>query len=131
MNKIDHIGIAVNSIEDALKLYTGLLGIKSSGEEIIEERGIKVCMLEFGDTKIELLQPIREDSEISKFLDKKGEGMHHIAYSVDNIKELIEKSADVGLKCLNAEPKLGAHNTLVAFMHPKTTNGVLTELVQH
>lgn len=130
-NKIDHIGIVVNSIDEALKFYRDLLGVVPSAEEVIEERGIKVAFLEFGDTKIELLQPIREDSEISKFLEKKGEGIHHLAYEVDNIQEKIDKANEIGLKPLNTEPKAGAHNTLIAFLHPKSTNGVLTELVQH
>jgi methylmalonyl-CoA epimerase len=131
MTKIDHIGVAVKSIEDALKLYSGLLGIEPLGEEIIEERGIKVCFIQIGETKIELLQPIRDDSEISKYLEKKGEGLHHVAYSVDDIKGMISKSKEIGLKPLSDEPKIGAHNMLVAFLHPKTTNSVLTELVQH
>jgi methylmalonyl-CoA epimerase len=131
MTKIDHIGVVVKSIEDALKLYTGLLGIEPLGEEVIETRGIKVCFIQVGETKIELLQPIREDSEISKYLEKKGEGLHHVAYSVSGLNELIKKAADIGLKPLSDEPKPGAHNTLIAFLHPKTTNGVLTELVQH
>ena len=131
MTKVDHIGIAVKSIEDALNLYTGLLGVEVLGEEVVEERGIKVCFIQVGETKIELLQPIREDSEISKYLEKKGEGLHHVAYSVSNLEDLIEKAGELGLKPLSDVPKPGAHNTLIVFLHPKTTNGVLTELVQH
>jgi methylmalonyl-CoA epimerase len=131
MGKVDHIGIAVKSIDDALKLYSGLLGIEPLGEEVVEARGIKVCFLQVGGTKIELLQPIREDSEISGYLAKKGEGMHHIAYEVENVADAIAKSKEIGLKPLSDEPKPGAHNTMVAFLHPKTVNGVLTELVQH
>lgn len=129
--KIDHIGIVVKSIEDALKLYEGLLGIKPAGEEVLEDRGLRVCFIDIGDTRIELLQPTREDSEVSKFLEKKGEGLHHVAYEVDDIEEMIKKSKEIGLKPLSDEPKSGAHNTSVVFMHPKTTNGVLTELVKH
>ena len=131
MGRVDHIGIVVNSIENALKLYNGLLGIEPAGEEVVEARGIKVCFLEVGGTKIELLQPIREDSEISGYLAKKGEGMHHIAYEVENVADAIAKAKELGLKPLADEPKPGAHNTMVAFLHPKTVNGVLTELVQH
>ncbi|BBE31147.1 methylmalonyl-CoA epimerase [Tepiditoga spiralis] len=130
-NKIDHIGIVVKSIDDALKFYNGLLGITPAGEEILEDRGLRVCFIEIGDTRIELLQPTREDSEVSKFLEKKGEGLHHVAYEVENVKEAIEKAKEIGLKPLSDEPKPGAHNTSVVFMHPKTTNGVLTELLQH
>lgn len=131
MPKIDHIGIAVKSIEEALKLYSGLLGISPAGEEVIEARGLKVCFLNIGDTRIELLQPTREDSEVSKFLETKGEGMHHIAYCVDNVQAYIDKAKAIGLKPLSDTPKPGAHNTLVVFMHPKCTNGVLTEICQH
>ena len=131
MTKIDHIGVVVKSIEDSLKLYTELLGIKPLCEEVIEERGLRVCLLQVGETKIELLQPTRDDSEISKYLEKKGEGLHHVAYSVTGLSELIKKADDLGLKPLSDEPKPGAHNTLVVFLHPKKTNGVLTELVQH
>ena len=130
-NKIDHIGIVVKSIDDALKFYKGLLGITPAGEETLEDRGLRVCFIEIGDTRIELLQPTRDDSEVSKFLEKKGEGLHHVAYEVENVKEAIEKAKEIGLKPLSDEPKPGAHNTSVVFMHPKTTNGVLTELLQH
>lgn len=131
LKQIDHIGIAVRSINDALKVYSGLFGIKPSGEEIIESRGIKVCFLKIGDVKIELLEPIRADSEISKHLEKKGEGMHHIAYCVDSVQEMIDKAKELNLIPLSDTPKLGAHNTSVVFMHPKSTNGVLTEILQH
>ena len=131
MRKLDHIGIAVKSIEEALKLYSGLLGYKPIGEEIVEARGIKVCFLDVNGIKIELLQPTREYSEISKYLEKKGEGLHHLAYSVDNVQEIIDKAKAMGLTPLSDTAKPGAHNTLVVFMHPKSANGVLTELVQH
>ncbi len=131
MKKIDHIGIVVKSIEEALKLYSGLLGFEPAGEEVIEARGIKVCFINVGDTRIELLQPVREDSEISKFLETKGEGLHHLAYCVDNVQLYIDKAKELGLKPLSDTPKQGAHNTLVVFMHPKCTNGVLTEICQH
>ena len=131
MRKLTIFGIAVKSIEEALKLYSGLLGYQSKGEEVIEARGIKVCFLDVNGTKIELLQPIREDSEISKYLEKKGEGLHHLAYSVDNVQVMIDKAKSMGLTPLSDTAKSGAHNTLVVFIHPKSANGVLTELVQH
>jgi len=131
MKKIDHIGIVVNSIENALKLYKALLGLNVKGEEILEDRGLKVAFIEVGDVRLELLEPLNENSEISGFLAKRGEGIHHIAYEVENVKEMIEKAKNVGIKPLSDEPKPGAHNTNVVFLHPKTTNGVLVELVEH
>lgn len=131
MKKIDHIGIAVKSIENALNLYKALLGLNVKGEEILEDRGLKVAFIEVGDVRLELLEPLNENSEISGFLAKKGEGIHHIAYEVENVKEMIEKAKNVGVKPLSDEPKPGAHNTRVVFLHPKTTNGVLVELVEH
>lgn len=131
MTKIDHIGIAVKSIDNALKLYAQLLGIEPLCEEVLEERGLKVCLIQIGETKIELLQPIREDSEISKYLEKRGEGLHHIAYTVDDIHASIKKASELGLTPLSDKPKPGTSNTSIVFLHPKTTNGVLTELIQH
>ncbi|KLO22708.1 hypothetical protein X275_05525 [Marinitoga sp. 1197] len=131
MKKIDHIGIAVKSIDKALNLYKNLLNLEITGEEILENRGLKVVFIKAGDTRIELLEPLHENSEISGFLNKKGEGIHHIAYEVENASEMIKKSKELGIKPLSDEPKDGAHNTKVVFLHPKTTNGVLVELVEH
>jgi len=129
--KIDHIGIAVNSIEESVKLYSELLGVKPSGEEVLEDRGLKVAFLDMGDTRIELLEPIQENSQISKFLAKKGPGFHHMAYEVENVEESIEKAKELGFKPLTDEGQPGAHNTTIVFLHPKSANGILTELVQH
>ncbi|MGM0639795.1 MAG: methylmalonyl-CoA epimerase [Thermotogota bacterium] len=129
--KIDHIGIAVHSIEESVKLYSELLGVEPSGEEVLEERGLKVAFLEMGDTRIELLEPINENSQISKFLAKKGPGFHHMAYEVENVEESIKKSKELGFKPLTDEGQAGAHNTTIVFLHPKSANGILTELVQH
>ncbi|APT76651.1 lactoylglutathione lyase [Marinitoga sp. 1135] len=131
MKKIDHIGIAVKSIDKALNLYKNLLELEVTGEEVLEDRGLRVVFVQVGETRIELLEPLNENSEISGFLAKRGEGIHHIAYAVDNVQEMINKSKELGIKPLSDEPKDGAHNTKVAFLHPKTTNGVLTELVEH
>jgi len=129
--KIDHIGIAVKSLDEALKLYKDLLGIAPSHEEIMPERGLRVVFIEIGGSRIELLQPVSDNSEVSAFLEKKGEGMHHIAYKVDDVKAMITKAKELGLRTLSDEPKNGAHNTSVVFMHPKSANGVLVELVEH
>jgi len=129
--KIDHIGIAVNSIEESVKLYRDLLGVEPAGEEILEDRGLKVAFLELGDTRIELLEPINENSQISKFLEKKGPGFHHMAYEVENISESIKNAKELGFRTLTDEGQPGAHNTTIVFLHPKSANGILTELVQH
>jgi methylmalonyl-CoA/ethylmalonyl-CoA epimerase len=130
-SKIDHIGIAVNSIEDSIKLYSELLGVQPSGEEVLEDRGLKVAFLDMGDTRIELLEPLHENSQVSKFLEKKGPGFHHMAYEVENVSESIEKAKKLGFKPLTDEGQPGAHNTTIVFLHPKSANGILTELVQH
>ncbi|MDK2812520.1 MAG: methylmalonyl-CoA/ethylmalonyl-CoA epimerase [Petrotoga sp.] len=129
--KIDHIGIAVNSIEEAFKLYKDLLHIEKSTEEILQDRGIKVTFLYIKDVRIELMEPMREDSEISNFLKKRGEGFHHIAYQVDNIRNVLENAKKMGYKTLSDEPNRGAGGSLVFFLHPKSANGILTEFVEY
>jgi methylmalonyl-CoA/ethylmalonyl-CoA epimerase len=129
--KIDHIGIAVNSIDTALKFYQDLLQIKNCEGEILEDRGIKVVFLYVKDVRIELMEPIRENSEISKFLEKRGEGFHHIAFEVDDIEEVLKTAKENGYKTLSDTPQKGAEESLVFFLHPKSANGILTEFVQH
>lgn len=128
--EIDHIGIALHSINNALSFYQKLLEVEKSGEEILEERGIKVAFLYVNDVRIELMEPIREDSEISNFLQKRGEGFHHIAYKVDDIEKVFEKSQELGYRTLSDKPTIGAEGNLVFFLHPKSANGILTEFVQ-
>lgn len=128
--KIDHIGIAVKNAEERLKLYRDFLGLEVSGVEELPDRGLKVYFVKIGETRFELLEEISEDSEIHSFLEKRGEGIHHIAIKVDNVIEAIEKAAINGLKPLSNEPKRGAYGTKVVFIHPKTTGGILLELVE-
>ncbi len=128
--KIDHIGIAVKNAEERLKLYRDFLGLEVSGVEELPDRGLKVYFVKIGETRFELLEEISEDSEIHSFLEKRGEGIHHIAIKVDNVIEAIEKASINGLKPLSNEPKRGAHGTKVVFIHPKTTGGILLELVE-
>ena len=128
--KIDHIGIVVKNIEERLKLYKDFLGLEVSKVEELPERGLRVHFVKIGETRFELLEEISEDSEIHSFLEKRGEGIHHIAIKVDNASEAIEKALENGLKPLSNEPKKGAHGTKVFFIHPKTTGGILLELVE-
>ncbi|MCA1926992.1 MAG: methylmalonyl-CoA epimerase [Calditerrivibrio sp.] len=129
LNKIDHVGIAVKSLEDALKFY-GSIGIKPYHFEEVESQKVRVAFIKVGESNIELLEPTSIESPIAKFIEKKGEGIHHIAYEVENIRESLNMLKESGCQLIDSEPKVGAHEKLIAFVHPKSTNGVLTELSQ-
>ena len=130
MNKIEHLGIAVKDIEQANKLYESLLGYTHYKTEAVESEGVITSFFKSGESKIELLEATHEESPIAKFIEKKGEGIHHIAFSVDNIKKEVERLKKEGFTILNEEPKKGADNKWVVFLHPKSTGGVLIELCQ-
>lgn len=130
MNKIEHIGIAVKDLEAAGKTYETLLNTKCYKTEKVESEGVETAFYQVGESKIELLGATREDSPIAKFLEKKGEGIHHIAFGVDDIVAEMKRLKGEGYVLLNEEPKKGADNKLVAFLHPKSSNGVLVELCQ-
>lgn len=130
MRKIEHIGIAVKSLEASNILFEKLFGIPPYKEEEVLSEGVKASFFMNGPNKIELLEAINPDSPIAKFIDKKGEGIHHIAFDVNNIDEEIKRLKKEGFVVLNETPKIGADNKLVAFLHPKGTNGVLIELCQ-
>lgn len=129
--KIAHIGIAVQKIDDAVSFYTDTLGLELEGVATVESEAVKVAFLRIGDSRIELLEPLNDKSSIHGFLDKKGEGIHHFALEVDNIKERLNKMKSEGISLINDVPKQGAHNSQIAFIHPKSANGVLFELCQH
>ena len=130
MDKIEHIGIAVKNLETANALYAKLFGKPHYKTELVESEGVKTSFFRVGDNKIELLEAITNDSPIAKFIEKKGEGVHHIAFEVTNIHTEIERLKAEGFIVLNDTPKKGADNKLVVFLHPKSTNGVLIELCQ-
>ncbi len=130
MNKIEHIGIAVNNLQDAIETYEKLLGTACYKQEEVTSEGVKTAFFQVGESKIELLQATNENSPIAKFIEKKGEGIHHIAFDVTDIKSSMNELSEKGFQLLNAEPKSGADNKLVAFLHPKSSNGVLVELCQ-
>lgn len=130
MRKIEHIGIAVKSLENSNELFAKLFGEPHYKVEEVESEGVKTSFFKVGENKIELLEATKEDSPIAKFLEKKGEGIHHIAFDVEDIESEIERLKGEGFVVLNETPKKGADNKLVAFLHPKTTNGVLIELCQ-
>ena len=130
MRKIEHIGIAVNNIADAAKTYELLLNTHVYKVEDVESEGVKTAFLQSGPNKIELLESTSNDSPITKFIEKRGEGIHHIAFDVEDIEAEMQRLKGEGFMLLNDKPKVGADNKLVCFIHPKSTNGVLIELCQ-
>ncbi|MBF8149060.1 methylmalonyl-CoA epimerase [Winogradskyella sp. F6397] len=130
MKKIEHIGIAVKDIEKSNTLFKALFGEEHYKIEDVESEGVKTSFFKCGPNKIELLQATNEESPIAKFIEKKGEGMHHIAFAVDDIEAEIVRLTNEGFTMIHKQPKRGADNKLIAFLHPKSTNGVLIELCQ-
>lgn len=130
VNKVDHIGVAVRSIEKALPFYTKTLGMKVMGSESVDSQQVKVAFIVSGETKIELLEAMNEESPIAKFIEKRGEGIHHVAYSVSNIEESMKELADQGIELIDKKPRAGAGGAKIAFLHPKSSHGVLTELCE-
>jgi methylmalonyl-CoA/ethylmalonyl-CoA epimerase len=128
--KVEHIGIAVKALESSNNLFARLLGQQAYKIEEVASEGVATSFFRCGNTKIELLEATSEDSAIAKFIAKRGEGIHHIAFEVDDIRAEMERLAAEGFTLLQKEPKLGADNKLVCFLHPKSTNGVLVELCQ-
>jgi methylmalonyl-CoA/ethylmalonyl-CoA epimerase len=127
VKKIDHIGIAVHSIEKALPFYTDILNLTLLGIEEVESEKVKIAFLKIGESKLELLEPMSKEGAIANFLEKRGEGIHHIALAVDSIQERIDEIKEKGIRMINDTPKPGAGGAMVAFMHPKSTGGVLFE----
>ena len=130
MRKIEHIGIAVKNLESSNDLFAKLFGEPHYKIETVASEGVNTSFFQLGPNKIELLEATNQDSPISKFIEKRGEGIHHIAYDVEDIRAEMKRLATEGFTLLNTEPKKGADNKLVCFLHPKTTNGVLIELCQ-
>jgi len=130
VKKIEHLGIAVKNIEQANIIYTQLLGIAPYKSEAVQAEGVITSFFKTGESKIELLEGTSADNAITKFIEKKGEGIHHIAFEVENIEEEMKRLKDLGFTLLSDKPKRGADNKLICFVHPKSTNGVLIELCQ-
>lgn len=128
--KIDHLGIATGGIQEALKFWEDALGLETVHVEEVEDQKVRVAMLPLGESRIELLEPLSEDSPISSFLEKRGGGIHHIAVQVEDINASLAKLKKAGMRLIDEEPRTGAEGCLVAFVHPKSANGVLLELVQ-
>lgn len=130
MRKIEHLGIAVRDLKAANELFAKLLGKAPYKEESVESEGVRTSFFQVGETKVELLEATRSDSPIAKFLDKRGEGIHHIAFDVADIYAEMERLKGEGFEILHETPKKGADNKLIVFLHPRSTNGVLVELCQ-
>lgn len=130
LKKISHIGIAVNSLAEAIPFYRDNLGMALQGVEEVAEQKVKVAMLAIGESKIELLEPTAPDSPVARFLEKNGAGVHHLAYEVEDIEAAIARLEREGARMIDRAPRNGAHGARIAFIHPKSSHGVLTELCQ-
>ncbi|MCF6268127.1 MAG: methylmalonyl-CoA epimerase [Melioribacteraceae bacterium] len=130
INKIEHIGIAVKSIEEALKYYEGVLGLECYAVEEVKEQKVKTAFLKIGETKIELLEATNDDSPIAKFIEKRGEGVQHIAFAVNGIENVLAEVKEKGIRLIDEKPRKGAEGLDIAFLHPKSTGGVLTEFCE-
>jgi methylmalonyl-CoA epimerase len=128
--KINHIGVAVKQLESSLHVFQELLGMKCSGVEEVKEQNVKVAILPIGESKIELLESTSPEGNIAKYIEKKGEGIHHIAFEVDNLEVILVDLKKKGVQLIDQEPRSGAGGARIAFLHPKSTNGVLIELCE-
>ena len=131
LTHIEHIGIAVKNIEEQLPYYEGILGLKCYNIETVEDQKVKTAFFMIGQTKIELLEPTSEESTIAKFIEKRGEGIHHIAFATKNLGESLREIEAKGVRLIDTQPRAGAEGLNIAFLHPKSTFGVLTELCEH
>jgi methylmalonyl-CoA/ethylmalonyl-CoA epimerase len=131
LTHIEHIGIAVKSIEEQLPYYEGVLGLKCYNIEVVEDQKVRTAFFKLGEIKIELLEPTSEESTVAKFIEKRGEGVHHIAYATTNLSEALSEVEAKGIKLIDWKPRKGAEGLNIAFLHPKSTGGVLTELCEH
>jgi methylmalonyl-CoA epimerase len=127
---LDHVGIAVHSLDESLPVFESITGCKGHGRERVEQQGVEVVFLGSGDGRLELLAPTRDDSAVAKFLAKRGPGMHHLCYRVANVAAELDRYRAAGAQLIDESPRPGAAGHLVAFIHPKSTGGVLTELLQ-
>jgi len=130
VGKVDHIGIAVSNLDETLKLYTDILGLELHGTETVAEQKVRVAFLPVGDTEIELLESTDPDGPIAKFIESKGQGIQHIAFSVTDIEAALAELKEKGVRLIDEKPRYGAGGARIAFLHPKATNGVLVELCQ-
>jgi methylmalonyl-CoA/ethylmalonyl-CoA epimerase len=130
LDRIDHIGVATDDLDGAIALYEGTLGMPVAHRETVESQGVEAVLLDVGEGHVELLRPLDDDTPVGKYLAKKGPGLHHVAYAVSDIDEVLEALREKGVELIDSEARVGIRNSRVAFLHPKATGGVLTELVE-
>jgi methylmalonyl-CoA/ethylmalonyl-CoA epimerase len=128
--RIDHIGVATEDLDGAIALYEGTLGMPVAHRETVESQGVEAVLLDVGEGHVELLRPLGPDTPIGKYLEKRGPGLHHVAYAVEDIEGVLGKLKEAGIELIDSEPRVGIRDSRVAFVHPKSTGGVLTEIVE-
>ena len=128
--RIDHIGVAVENLDEAIALYEGRLGMPVQHRETVEQQGVEAVLLGVGGSHVELLRPLGPDTEVGRFLERSGPGLHHVAYGTDDIDAALDEVRGAGLQLIDEQPRIGIRGSRVAFLHPKSTGGVLTELVE-
>jgi methylmalonyl-CoA/ethylmalonyl-CoA epimerase len=130
LGRIDHIGVATDDLDGAIALYEKTLGMRLAHRETVDSQGVEAVLLDVGEGHVELLRPLGEDTPVGKYLAKRGPGLHHVAYAVDDIDAALSQLKDAGVELIDQEPRVGIRDSRVAFVHPKATGGVLTELVE-
>ncbi len=130
LSAVDHVGVAVESIDDALAIYRDALGMPLVHRETVQEQGVDAALLDVGDGHVELLQPLSPDTAVGKFLARRGPGLHHVAYRVESVEETLRALSAAGVRLIDERPRTGIRGSRVAFLHPSSTGGVLTEIVQ-
>jgi methylmalonyl-CoA/ethylmalonyl-CoA epimerase len=130
LGRIDHIGVATDDLDGAIALYEGTLGMPVAHRETVESQGVEAVLLDVGEGHVELLRPLGPDTPVGKYLDKKGPGLHHVAYAVDDIEAVLGRLKEAGIEMIDSEPRAGIRDSRVAFVHPRSTGGVLTEIVE-
>jgi methylmalonyl-CoA/ethylmalonyl-CoA epimerase len=130
LGRIDHIGVATADLDGAIALYEGTLGMPVAHRETVESQGVEAVLLDVGEGHVELLRPLGPDTPVGKYLDRKGPGLHHVAYAVDDIEAVLDKLKEAGIELIDSEPRSGIRDSRVAFVHPRSTGGVLTEIVE-
>lgn len=130
LDRIDHVGVATEDLEGAIALYEGVLGMSVVHRETVESQGVEAVLLDVGDGHVELLRPLGPDTPVGKYLDRRGPGLHHVAYAVGDIEDVLSQLSESGIELIDSEPRQGIRDSRVAFLHPKSTGGVLTEIVQ-